>query len=181
MSRFDHDLIQNIDNIADGAQVLIIDVDGVLMDNRERLHYITEIVDGEIQYKEKPDWKTYEKEAPNDKPMLLCRSLKRLTYIYDIIFLTARNNDDFQTGVFERAIQPFMGANGNWYYRFKDTPPSQENAVDYKRRVVTDLQDRGIEIVLAIDDSLSQIEMYKSLGICALRCHDTITDSSMFY
>lgn len=183
MSRFDHDLIPNLGNIHTNAQVVLIDVDGCLLDNEPRLHHICELVDGHIQYKpaERSDWKAYEKEAPNDKAMRLCKLLKRLTYVYDLVFLTARTDDDFQVNAFVRAIQPYIGANGNWYFQFKGTPPGKESAVDYKRRIVQMLKAQRIDIVLAIDDSLTNIEMFKEEGICALRCHDNINETNMDY
>lgn len=183
MSRIDHDLNQNIDQLSPNAQVILIDVDGCLMDNTERLGHICEIVDGHIQYKSgnRADWKTYEKEAPNDKAMKLCKLLKRLLYVYDVVFLTARNDDDFQVNTFVRAIQKYVGTNGNWFYQFKDTPPSEENAVDFKRRAVRNMRERGLDIVLAIDDSLTNVEMFKEEGICALRCHDSINDTNINY
>lgn len=183
MSRIDHDLNPNLHNLSPEAQVILIDVDGCLFDNEPRLHHICEVVDGHIRYKshDRADWKSYELEAPNDEAMKLCKLLKRLSFVYDLVFLTARNDDDFQVNTFVRAIQPHIGTNGNWFYQFKDTSPADESAVDYKRRIVQSLKEKGVEIVLAIDDSLTNIEMFKSEGICALRCHDTINKTNIGY
>lgn len=182
MSRFDHSLSAGLRNLAEGAQVLIVDVDGVLLNNLPRLHHICEIRDGHIEYKtEGADWEAYEREAPKDTPLPLCKMLRRLSMVYALIFLTARSESQFQVSTFIDAISPFIPGNEDWYYQFKDTSPQEEDAVEYKRRIVKKIQAAGLDVVAAIDDSLENINMFKQEGICVLRCHDTINEHSMEY
>lgn len=182
MADFDHSLAAGLRNLRKDSQVLIVDVDGVLLNNLPRLHHICEIRDGRIEYKTAgADWEAYEREAPEDEPLPLCRMLRRLSVVYTLIFLTARPEDQFQISTFENAIKPFIPGYEDWYYQFKDTAPHEENSVDYKRRIVKKIQAAGLDIVAAIDDSIKNINMFKQEGICVLRCHDTINEHSMEY
>lgn len=161
--------------------VILCDVDGVLFDNTHRLHHIVEDEAG--GYKEDSDWPAFNAEVGGDTPMGMCKVIGKLAQVYTVIFLTAREQNMFQMSTFVQAIKPFMPPGPRWFMQFRDVAefPPKVPSHAYKRAMVDRMRAAGLNPVMAIDDSLDQVNMYKEAGIVALRCHDPITEKNMTY
>lgn len=161
-----HSLQENLPYL---RRVIILDVDGVLLDTRHRIHHIVNVNSGDML--EAPDWLAYEREREFDTPLPAASLLDTFLSIADVVLLTARPNSIAQVDSMVRLLN-LKALRPNWYLQLRDN--LEQCPVEYKRSVVQNMKHYGIDILFAIDDSQQQCLMYRGLGICALRCMDTI-------
>lgn len=171
-----------LERVPAGTEVILCDVDGVLFNNQHRLHHIVEVIDGKEVYLDEPDWPAFNSEVGGDKPMGMCNIIGRFAKVYPVVFLTAREESPFQIASFVQAIEPYMPV-GDWCVHFRDGDefPYKVPSHVYKRTAVERMRDAGLVPVIAFDDSLDQVNMYRDLGIVAMRCHDVIDEHNLLY
>lgn len=171
-----------LQRVPTGTEVILCDVDGVLFDNRHRLHHIVESIDGKEVYLDEPNWPAFNAEVGGDKAMGMCKIIGRFANVYPVVFLTARRESPFQVTTFVRAIEPYMPV-GGWCVHFRDADefPHKVPSHVYKRTAVQRMREAGLVPVIAFDDSLDQVNMYRDLGIVAMRCHDVIDEHNLLY
>lgn len=165
--------------------VAVIDIDGVMEDNRHRLHHICEVRDGVSVRCKNADWDAYTSLAHLDTPgagVDIARALRRS---HTILYLTARVGDD-ETAV--NALAARMEGYTGFYAPVLMRPPleltgkSQHvSAHVFKAEVLDLLAFEGLRVTLGVDDSLKNCEVFKERGIAALRMHNHIDHTMLRY
>ena len=146
--------------------IIICDLDGCLIDTS----WIWEV--NKVLKLESPQcWELFENNANSSwskiDPVLLNYLNEKLKQGFFIEFLTARSKTILKETIdfIEKTTGLKYGQNFDILMR---DPKDESPAVDYKRNAVTERLSKR-EIVLAIDDDKSIVEMYKKEGINAVR------------
>lgn len=163
----------------------IIDIDGVMEDNRHRLGLICEERDG-IQVKRKnADWAAYEALAHLDTPGMGVPVAIALAASHVLVYLTARiGHDDAASIRLADRMARYTGKNAPVIMRppLAVTGRSQHpSATDFKEEVLDRLLLSGLQVAIAVDDSLKNCEMFSRRGIVSLRLHNHIDASMLGY
>jgi len=142
--------------------VIVLDIDGLILNTE---YIFQELFDLGLKGDEK--WEYFHKNCNSDKTELMPGALELLQVFYEaginIIFSTARNEKCKEAT--ERKLHSY-GINFLELYmrRDGDLRPSAE----VKKEHLEDIMKR-YNVILFIDDDLSNCEMAKSMGIPALR------------
>lgn len=154
----------------------IIDVDGVVQDNEHRLHHICEVVDGVERKKKNADWQAYMDAAEGDTPGVLVPLIASMFQKYRVIYLTARVGNPEGARLMVNRLKELDLLNGCAVVmrapNHKGDNGSYVSATDYKKEFVEYLQSLGMNIAVAVDDSLKNCEMFRAAGIPTLRLYN---------
>jgi len=165
--------------------VALIDIDGVMQDNRHRLHHICEVVDGVERKKRKCDWEAYTAQAHLDAPGAFCDVVRSLSVVVTPVYLTARadSTNDNRREVLAARLAELTGDGHPIVIKRAPLNPGEgfSSAVDYKRAATYALMRNGLRILFAVDDSHVNCLMFKELGIPTLRLYNHLTPHNLFY
>ncbi|QDH83552.1 polynucleotide kinase [Achromobacter phage Motura] len=164
--------------------VALIDIDGVVCDNRHRLHYLVEVVDGVQREKEVTDWATYESEWRKDTRGAGCPVVKSLAHVYSIVFLTAREemSDEDQKELLH-TLAEWCGLNrAALIMRERNVAGIQRPPASvFKAEVAEYMQNEGVEIGLFIDDSQDNVIAMAGLSIPSMRLYNHLNETNLHY
>jgi len=142
---------------------VIFDMDGVLSDASQRQHFL----DGPFQY-----WEKFFAACGEDDPIHEAVEMARL---FDsslaVILLTAR-----PIRVRAQTLDWLQRHPVRWDLLVMRDEDDWTSSHSFKRTEVRDLEGRGFEIRLAIDDDPRNVEMYRRANINALYFHSGYYD-----
>ena len=146
-------------------KALVVDLDGTLCNNNHRLHHLYKFDESK---KEKFDFNLAYSGIPKDDINNWCLELMNLYHQtgYSIIIMTGRHNWDkvkINTSIW---LDKFKVPYDELYFRQDDELVNSDMKRAYYEQYIKDRYD----IVLAIDDEIKVVEMWRSLGIPCLQC-----------
>lgn len=149
-------------------KTVIFDLDGTLALIDHRREYLKG---------DKPDWNSFnhwlnvEQDLPNMPIFCLLYDFIRLNY--KIIFVTGRS--DILRGVTENWLNKYIGSAGMFYLRYnpmnlimRKDGDNRKDAI-IKKEVLDALLVEGHDILFAIDDRKSVVDMWRRNGITCLQ------------
>lgn len=145
------------------TDAVIFDVDGTLLDNSHRLHYI----------RERPrDWNKYTAAIHDDSPIEnVIRIARMYVESYDphditVLALTGRNEREREATLsqFHRFAIPI--SSNNLYMR-PDNNFDRDD--DFKRLELWALRELGYNVTTAFEDRTRCVEMYRNQGVTCLQ------------
>lgn len=163
-----------------GLIPVIIDIDGVLANNRHRLHHIAEVVDGKSVDKEHKDWDAYNSlehaDAPTDflKQVIAWAKNK----VYRIVLITGRHETTFDS------TTEWLSVNGltpDLYELYMRPADDFRKSSLFKRTITTALQQLGYVFAFAVDDERQNALMFSDLGITSLRMMNLVDPAFEHY
>ena len=142
-------------------KAIIVDIDGTLADITHRRHF----VEGE-----KKDWKSFNGAMAEDKLNLWCAELVETMYRqgYCIIFVTGRHAE------YKQLTDAFIKKHIFPYQRYWKL--FTRNSGDYRKDTIVkqEIYEGDIEpyydVLFAIDDRQSVVDMWRSIGLTCLQC-----------
>lgn len=137
----------------------IVDIDGTISDSRHRLHYVRP-APGVSR-----DYEAFHMRCGQDKPIASMLALVRsLSYNNRIVLCTGRPENHADISV------KWLDENGVPYDEFHMRKAGDNRpAPEYKLGVLKDLQARGHEVFLAIEDQQNVVDMWRANGIHCLQ------------
>lgn len=163
--------------------VMLVDIDGVVLNNNHRLPHIVDTgPDGRQVTRADADWQTFHSLGHLDTPGVFAPVVEDLIRVYIPIFLTARVEiwehtrkalADQLSGALGRTINPNLIV-------FRERQASGR-VKEFKRNFAKELIESGIRIGVAIDDSHENCEQFRSLGIPTLRAYNHLRDDALLY
>ena len=172
-------------------QVAFIDIDGVLLDNAHRLHYICTPTDGDMPIRHDADWDTFHSQAHLDTPGAFTDMIRVLmtipSRVIHPIFITARVAIKPETRLevlehLSRALKVQV-ISQELILRAPNPVPkaASEKPPLFKKRVAEMFLRANIKVAFAIDDSHANCMEFKGLGIPTLRAYNHINDGGFKY
>jgi len=119
------------------------------------------------------DWDKWNEESQYDPHAVWCMELVEAmaTKGYHIVFLTGRSDFPKSRDITEKWLQSHVDANIKWTLIMRPAGDQAEDA-EAKYRIYWDTIEPHFDILFAVDDKLSNIAMWRTLGIPALHCAD---------
>jgi len=183
------------------GKAIICDIDGTLSNIDHRSHFVkkmllkypcgsqkteialiecgNKIVDSckicfaDLKYT-KPDWKSFTKEMVNDTPNFWCVSLiqhcKTESYselALDVIYVTER--EECHRILTECQINRWVGGD---YELFMRPTKDYRSDVEIKEEIYNNEIKDKYDVLFAIDDRQTCVDLWRSLGITCLQCAD---------
>lgn len=175
-----------LSNLGGGhVPAILIDLDGVIIDNSHRLHHIVKTVDGKQTERHDADWAAFHAAAPQDTAGVFAPIITRLIRfgVYAPIFLSARI--EIESGTRERILNTVRSALNthtlpDWSLILREQG-SKEPPPQFKGRIIDAMQAAGIEIAFALDDSHANCLQFKGRGIPTLRAYNHLADDAYHY
>lgn len=140
------------------TEAIIFDVDGVLADASNRQHFLKGV---------DPDWTGFFDACHQDP--LIPESAKLLDLIdpkYTIILMTGR-----PTAVQQKTLDWLEHFSLRWDMLIMRHHGDYSAAKKFKQNEIIELKDQGFTIVLAFEDDLRNVEMFKNEGIPCVYVH----------
>jgi hypothetical protein len=141
------------------GQAAVIDIDGVLADAWHRQHHL----DGADK-----NWDNFFGEAHADPPLQsLIGLLAIIDRDYSVILLTARPNWVRQMTL------DWLGRNEvRWdLLAMRGETDGYVAAGEFKRRTVSELRERGFELLIALEDDPNNVAMFNEEGVPCVYIH----------
>jgi hypothetical protein len=143
------------------TDIVIIDLDGCISDDKLRRHLI---LDG------RRDWNEYYSRCDEDTPFpWALKMLPGLIDYYQIVFLTGRpEHVREKTNQWLSKVYNGLGYGCHDYQLYMRPEGDYTPAPIYKKKVVHHLREKGLSILFAFDDDTRILDMYKDEQITGL-------------
>jgi predicted secreted acid phosphatase len=145
-------------------RAIIVDIDGTLANAKHREHHI-------VNPEGKVDWAAWDKEAMNDTVYQWCADLIyafRLIGV-DILFVTGRG-ERIREVTLDWLDQNACAGPRTKYKLFMRGNGDHRQDVVYKAEVYKNFIEPYYDVLFAIDDKGSVVDMWRALGITCLEC-----------
>ena len=164
---------------------ILIDIDGVILDNTHRLHHIVCVgEDGRQAPRLDADWTAFHGEAHKDTPGAYVDFVKTLVVsgAYVPVFLTARVEIWTDTRATLMAkINEVLGLNFPDVSVIMRERKSMFPAPAFKDHIVQRMLERGIKIGFALDDSHQNCLEFRARGIPTFRAYNHLSEDAWNY
>ena len=164
---------------------MIIDIDGVVLNNAHRLHHIVcTDAEGNQQPRVDADWVEFHKAAHLDTPGDYAPLVKELIIqgVYAPVFLTARVEiwDTTRSRLADQLHQA-LGFPVPLFSIIMRERQSSFTAHTFKNHITSLMLSRGVKVGMAIDDSHVNCLEFKALGIPTLRAYNHLREDALLY
>ncbi|WYW02788.1 polynucleotide kinase [Pseudomonas phage vB_PpuM-Peetri] len=183
--------------------ILIVDIDGVVLNNEHRLHHIVHTVDGVQVNRTDADWVSFHANGHLDTPGAAAAFIEAASNAFTPVFVTARvafgeqrkhvhdmlaktlpkvKDFNWRRGCPSKdEIFPlFMRApNENWEANKVNGGDAIVHHSEYKRVAIHWLRAQGINPMAGLDDSLTICKMFAEEGLLSLRVHNHVADAAL--
>jgi len=149
-------------------KAIIVDLDGTLIDSPSIMQY-TNYFDNTIAWDSWIEATRY--SSANDWCMEICK--KFYDDGYKLLFLTARTNNSLNRDITEQWLTNNLLQNNikDWELVMRDENDTRMDSEAKLSKYLSEIAPR-YNVLFAIDDKKSNIDLWRHLGIAALHCAD---------
>lgn len=146
--------------MSSGYKAVIFDIDGTLMDNTHRLHFISG---------QRKDWQAYNANMGLDEPIEpICAMARTLAWHYKLVFMTGRPESYRMETVVQLKSQSLVHEPLMLFMRKDD---DRRGSTVIKREWLTQLLATGrLDPILVVEDRAKVVAMWRAAGLICLQC-----------
>lgn len=136
---------------------VIFDIDGVLVDNTERLKFIRQ---------DPPDWKQYHSVLMSDKPIkVMLRLTRALLYLKYSVFLNTARPESTRDATISQLDLHGAAYDHLMMRKDEDNSPSHVVKLEMLKHIMVV---HRCKVVLAVEDNPKTVAMYRMYGVLCL-------------
>ena len=145
---------------------IIVDLDGTLVDNRDRMVELYKKTD-----LSGIDWDRWNEESRHDGYTEWCMNIVKAMSAqgYYILFLTGRSDSPFSKLITKEWLKKHIPEGIKYSLIMRPADDERDDHIA-KKEILSDDILSNYDVLFAIDDKESNCDMFRSLGITALLC-----------